>query len=707
MGCLPLHFLKATSPPYLLWAFLLLSPLLCPVGFVRAGTTGDPCAVLSKTLEGYYNSYPKEANFGLVWARPSEVAPCSRSVPYNEIRDNGTLESIIRLFQNHYPLIHIAKNSPEPRLPSNYDVIAALRQIQSKKWTTYVDFYEAVINAVHLLNDGHTGFVPNCPPFSYYLPLELSFVRNPKGPQVVVPPRTSFSVRITSAALQAPFFFNASQYAEATVLKINGKEAWKYMVNFSQSTAGIFHNPSQKLNNAFSTITQYNGSIYKDLGTFVGPFLPPKTDYVTLTLQKKGSQSNETVQVPWLAYTDASFIQIANTSKNYYLSLCDHYVPAGVSRTDSKGSSEAAHRLAFPNLFKVGRVRDSRPQFLRHVPQEEKASAAVSKSGVQISGPGDFFMVYKLADKKTCAIYIHTFYSDTEAYAFLDMFVNEALKAFRTANASCSQVIIDVSNNRAGYSVLAPWLVEILVGSKVFPQPIYRGEEGNQFLADEEFVLGMVNNSLGDFNAVSNLYADITNVRYVSQNQFFYPTMKLRFGRNGTLGTYSKLFCTGNPTAAQWVGVPGFPAAFGAKPFALLSNGFCYSTCSSFTHFLKIAAPRTQFVAIGGFLGQDMAVSAAGGGFVTFDIVQEIVPTTNFFVSQYPTSPAGFGVQASLPMRGVNGLARLPGDNYYTFNYSAPIEFVFQGVDLRIPYTLGNIGDVLAQYSDAAKAAFK
>lgn len=149
----------------LLTALLALStvPLVpCSPSSLLQGAI-DPCAALHRKLLGYKKKV--NAVEGFLFARPSDVVRCTRSVPFNRRRDIANLKSVMLYFKSFYPLIHIAKNSPDPRLGSSYDILAELGKLTERNWTVAEDFYTSIATTVDRLNDAHTALRPVCPPF--------------------------------------------------------------------------------------------------------------------------------------------------------------------------------------------------------------------------------------------------------------------------------------------------------------------------------------------------------------------------------------------------------------------------------------------------------------------------------------------------------------------------------------------------------------
>lgn len=152
---------RARALPWLVATWLTV----CLLGLPRVTGAGDPCTNLYYRLKR--NEQVTSSGGSYMFARPTEVLPCTRTVLFNPKRDLANLRSVYNYFKNFYSLIHIARRAPDPRVPSNYDVAASLRWIGKRKWRYAEDFYASISTAIRKLNDAHTGLNVDCPPFQH------------------------------------------------------------------------------------------------------------------------------------------------------------------------------------------------------------------------------------------------------------------------------------------------------------------------------------------------------------------------------------------------------------------------------------------------------------------------------------------------------------------------------------------------------------
>lgn len=111
---------------------------------------------------------PQGKEFPVVSSRPQDVSLCTTTVPFRRDRDIRVLRSVVNSLKSFYSLLHIAKSSPDPRLPSSYDVLQELQAIGvHRNWSSAEVFYNAVARAIDRLDDGHTVLVLGCPPFTH------------------------------------------------------------------------------------------------------------------------------------------------------------------------------------------------------------------------------------------------------------------------------------------------------------------------------------------------------------------------------------------------------------------------------------------------------------------------------------------------------------------------------------------------------------
>lgn len=120
-----------------------------------------PCTALDAKLRTA--PVPRNSGGGLALVRPSDVFECART---RTTFTNATLRlalqdlnSTILYFQNFYSLLPLARKSPDPDLPSEYDIVAALRQLATRPWVYREELYGNISLAVDMLEDAHTAFI--------------------------------------------------------------------------------------------------------------------------------------------------------------------------------------------------------------------------------------------------------------------------------------------------------------------------------------------------------------------------------------------------------------------------------------------------------------------------------------------------------------------------------------------------------------------
>lgn len=263
-------------------------------------------------------------------------------------------------------------------------------------------------------------------------------------------------------------------------------------------------------------------------------------------------------------------------------------------------------------------------------------------------------------------------------------------------------MLIDVSGNGGGVTTFVPLVIELLLGTQRYAKPLMHRLNPIQILADTDVVQLLRKYNLGYFNYSG--YADMAERAFTAQTaaKFFFPLKRWTFGRLGVPGIYSNLFKNAGPVLGDMFNGKAFPPAFGDKPFAIFSDGLCFSACSEFTMTLGVRF-NIPVVGTGGIKGVPMAYSAAGGGFVSENVADTFLPFFTPQIAALPTCPKAFGVNANLAMRFVNGFMATKSG----VNAAKPIEFTFAPATYKIDITAENVADPSLQYLEAAKVVFK
>lgn len=262
--------------------------------------------------------------------------------------------------------------------------------------------------------------------------------------------------------------------------------------------------------------------------------------------------------------------------------------------------------------------------------------------------------------------------------------------------------MIDLSTNGGGFTLLVPWATELLVGSGAFPGRLGMLEPPCQYLADTEVVRQLRMQNLGDYDY--RAHADLNEIPFNTSNDeaFFFPIRTLAFGPQGVLGMYSNFFTNGFTSLGDTLGGAPLPPAFGQKPVILFSDGQCFSACSAFAIGLKVGF-GIPMVSIGGSYQAPMAFSAAGGGYVSGSVTNDILSSFNDMIRSLPDAPQPFEFNVDLALRWVNGFLSSESN---AVDLYAPIEFTYVPADARTNYSFENVADPTLQYLEAAKAFF-
>lgn len=166
--CLALHLLltgSSASPGLRLNS--RISARRASLRDAQESATTDPCSVLHTKLVRYYRDSQGALDSPYAFARPTQVARCTQAVPFDASRELSTLRSVALILESFYSLLHVARSSPDPRLPSQYHVLQQLRALGRQNWTDAETFYASVATAVNHLDDGHTQLRLGCPPFNH------------------------------------------------------------------------------------------------------------------------------------------------------------------------------------------------------------------------------------------------------------------------------------------------------------------------------------------------------------------------------------------------------------------------------------------------------------------------------------------------------------------------------------------------------------
>ncbi|CAI5493260.1 unnamed protein product [Closterium sp. Naga37s-1] len=333
----------------------------------------------------------------------------------------------------------------------------------------------------------------------------------------------------------------------------------------------------------------------------------------------------------------------------------------------------------------VGSFRNRAARFTKSFARNEAEGTLKGTSIVQVY----------LVGGNTAVVWIHQFLpSDAVSKALAEKKVNaekymvqEVAKALQTAAASnASQIIIDVRGNGGGYTTAAYTAIRLLMGAAKVPD--------SEFTLPLDFIIGTQYTE----NAISLLsidpatqycigvYADL-NGTDLSSALHFAPIRELRFTEAGRAGNYSALLKQNK----KFTGKEQQPV-LGDRPFLVLSDGNCFSSCGILTHVLG-KRHKVPMVTVGGLPNQPPDVGSSCLGFTEHNIYS-MAPGLTKLAALMPQN-------ASLPLK-VKGAVGMAFANGYV-DSEIPCEFEFLPSQHHINYTVDLIDKPWAMWSEVAK----
>lgn len=213
--------------------------------------------------------------------------------------------------------------------------------------------------------------------------------------------------------------------------------------------------------------------------------------------------------------------------------------------------------------------------------------------------------------------------------------------------------------------------------------------------ADTEFVQLLVKKKYGWFDSEGYLNPE-TEKPFTGKegDTWFFPLQNNTYGEYGIPGTYSRYFKDGDYardrsnaiTVLYGKGVKEIPPVLGDRPFILLSDGLCFSTCNNFAYTMRRMF-GTPLVLVGGDPGSPFQLAGGGVAFITPSVKSLFYDTwaSDKEVVGLPEAPKAFRGPIDMSMQTANGFVPL--------NASAPIEFSFLGADGWIMYNTTRLAD--------------
>jgi len=138
--------------------------LLAILALGTCPASADPCRAAYRKLQSAPR-YTGRGDRGPICSsgalRPNPVLPKSAR---EQIAADSRHRKCTSVLTAVLPLIHIAKDSPNPQLPSNYDIVAYFETLKGRTFASAMEFYSELAQAVRGLSDGATQIVVRSAP---------------------------------------------------------------------------------------------------------------------------------------------------------------------------------------------------------------------------------------------------------------------------------------------------------------------------------------------------------------------------------------------------------------------------------------------------------------------------------------------------------------------------------------------------------------
>ncbi|KAI0267484.1 hypothetical protein BC834DRAFT_982168 [Gloeopeniophorella convolvens] len=598
---------------------------------------------------------------GLTFADPADVIACQKSFPFNETLRQNVLSVVSRVF-DFYTFEDFYLNSPPPFQESTVNIRAELARINATKYPTDYDFNLDLYNFVNQLNDGHTGWFPNCYiQHQSILPAPVVIL---EGEVFVAPDSAEFLAMFGPdfANFFAAKKFNWQRLAGAKVLSIGGLAPFDYIDKVAREVTGTYLDHNVRVNSVVTSYRISNTDFSQRLGDLGGPIFSPLTS-LKFTLIPVNSTKPEAVDVPYVSsYAGPPFTD----GHSYWANNCAaNNATNGVDRKITGPPSDA-------------RLQPEQPRLARAAIFDASPSTAVGLPGpflptlTPTNGSTGVIKSFILPGNKTGVMFVGSFEGEFDQFP---VDVEAAVNQFKASGVK--NVLIDVTNNGGGFVCLGLFLHSYLAGTNFgYPgfQSASRANPLAQKIVKADIALG-VNSTLVFYPSDNWVFVNGTQM----PANLDYNTPSVPVIVNGRNQPTSQRF--GDVCPASPVEIPTTPP-FDLKNVAIASNGGCASTCSLFTTVM-FERHNTKIAVFGGNPHQSIQYKGmAGNQVLEFADLDSEVKTAG--LKDDPLAPPDLLVNSNMRHNWRAGTLQA----YSYLNEKVPIAYVSEQPQLRFQYTI-------------------
>ncbi|KAE8354716.1 hypothetical protein BDV28DRAFT_155975 [Aspergillus coremiiformis] len=664
----------------------------------RALTNGTACGRVSSQVAKAFAASPKS----LPVVDGELALACLKSVPLGKSQALQLMESILPYVEWQSDTSYL-KNPPPGYLEPAVDIWGELNQvIDNLKSDVYAGEYEFqadLFRVFNLAHDGHFRFFPDLlsGPLTFHRNVGLVSVSldGKEKPQVYVHSQTGMLTATADIVAKVESGLDPSP-----VKSINGEDAVKYLEKWAE--LGSLNDPDALYNSLFFSKPFAAGTPGFD-GYFSGS---ARYGYIYPGAETTIGFVNGTRRV----YRTTAQIQRNFTGVTDGQSMYEKFCTGPTSTTTTTTTTSAAPQSTTPAAIKA-------------TPAPGYPDPEVISSDNVVSG----YFLNSDRNSEVAVLSMLSFEPDTPAefQAVLETFLRQAKAAGKT------KLIVDLSANGGGY---------ILQGydtfRQLFPNIVQDGYTrfrhteafttfANQFAAVLPKVFNpdtATSDEIQMYESPMNYRYDLnlTNQPFTSIEEKLGPheyngdefTSIIRWNLEDPLTTTNDTFGVGMEISG-YGSRRNFTQPFAAEDIIMLYDGYCASTCTLFSEFMRLQA-GVKSVAIGGRPSTD-PMQGIGG-----------IKGSNNFDFDYLYSLAQLAINASTPdqeppvnLTALTQLTNLPirrsldnsinvRDNILRDNLAEglPSQFVYEKADCRLFYEPEMVVDVTAMWEAAADAAW-
>ncbi|KAF5371707.1 hypothetical protein D9758_003451 [Tetrapyrgos nigripes] len=640
---------------------------------------------------------------GQQWVNPADLRACFTSFPL----DPALQENIIDVL-NKTMAFHVSVNyqisAPEPFTNDVHeDLLKDFARIKAQSYDSEYDMHVDIQNSINRLRDGHCFWSYNCFDCAFvytnFLPIFLVQIVDASGTQTVNIAAESYNVSSVEFADQIdvweaalPDGITLESLNGATVLSIDGKDPL-IAADTNAETNGHLQGLGTRQNVFFASYQRGQTGWNYVLGDFAQQSLP-RSDSVTLEIQRVNQPKTETVTIPYRARRGINPANLTDTA-SWRAGFClnptsDTFIK---SYPDTKITREITKKFQQQSPMPPASFRD----IVSAVPNDLTDAAfppSLAPPAQNLPGEFGFGEFFMLEDGVTGVLAFGSFAGDTleaQERGLLD-----GLNGLKSKGAK--QLIVDVTNNGGGSVCIAHFLHRILVGPKdtTVPQAILDTKIRAGPLAKLIVKAIIENNTDPDVQALFNpaRWTNASDVPFAPNFDFMDPAVDEVI--NGVPDAFSQRIGAECPDSGGWdVELPDEPL-FEGPNVVIVSNGLCASSCGLFSiPMVKREGART--VVVGGRQGVNQQYTGTVGG-QSLNGFNMFAEALNAGLVDNPLNQ---------PILLVQGLIGITWRSAFGIDDpTQPEEWQDHSADLNLPLTAETVNNPLAIWNEVAKRMF-